>query len=103
MSALAFTVGARVRLTKAGGLYYGAVALNGEPRWPRFAYVPVDQGAGKDGTVLFAGERPHKPGADPRPYYVRWDNGAENSYREVDLELAPTAPEFSPLVPEGDL
>lgn len=94
MNDLTFTVGARVRLSQAGSRYYGGVPPH---------YTPVSQGGGTSGTVLMAGDRPHKPGADPRPYYVRWDNGAENSYREEDLELAPASAEFSPLVPGGDL
>ena len=36
-----------------------------------------------------------KPGAAPRPYYVRWDNGIENSYRVEDLERA-TEPSTEP-------
>ena len=75
---LAFRVGDRVRLSTIANSYYGGVG-----RW-----TPVGQGGGTDGTVLHAGDRPHKPGADPRPYYVRWDNGAENSYREGDLKPA---------------
>jgi len=80
-------VGDRVRLSPEGVRCYGGV-------WPHF--VPEAQGGGSDGTVLFAGERPHKPGAAPRPYYVRWDNGVENSYRVDDLmkaEVAPVDPE----------
>lgn len=79
MTALALTVGARVRLTPAGRGYYGG----------RGAWTPEGQGGGTDGTVLVAGDRPRVVGAEYRPYYVRWDNGAENSYREVDLEPAP--------------
>ncbi len=75
-------VGDRVRLTPEGVCCYGGA-------WPH--WVPEAQGGGSDGTVLFAGERPHKPEAAPRPYYVRWDRGAENSYREVDL-MAVAAP-----------
>jgi len=77
---LAHTVGDRVRLTRAGVAMYGGA-------WPH--WVPEAQGGGTTGTVLFAGARPHKPGAAPRPYYVRWDNGAENTYRVEDLEAAP--------------
>ena len=69
-------VGDRVRLSPEGVRCYGGV-------WPHF--VPEAQGGGSEGTVLFAGERPHKPGAAPRPYYVRWDSGVENSYRVEDL------------------
>ncbi len=46
------------------------------------------------GTVVEAGDRPHKPGAAPRPYLVRWDNGVLNSYREDDLTQA--LPEDAP-------
>lgn len=76
-----FSPGDRVRLTPAGISLYGGVA-----RW-----VPEAQGGGTPGTVLVAEDRPHRPGAAPRPYYVRWDNGAENSYREDDLERAEPA------------
>lgn len=69
--------GDRVRLTRDGVICYGGA-------WPHF--VPQGQGGGAPGTVLFAGDRPHKPGAAPRPYFVRWDNGVENSYRVEDLE-----------------
>jgi hypothetical protein len=78
---------ARVRLTREAVIFYGGT-------WPH--WVPTAQGGGQPGTLVFAGERPHKPGAAPRPYYVKWDNGAENSYREEDLERAPeeaTSPE----------
>lgn len=71
--------GDRVRLTRAGVTFYGGA-------WPHF--VPQGQGGGTTGTVLTAEDRPHKPGAAPRPYYVRWDNRVENSYREEDLEAA---------------
>jgi hypothetical protein len=74
---LSLRAGDRVRLTPEGVRCYGGV-------WPHF--IPEGQGAGAPGTVLVAGERPHKPGAAPRPYYVRWDNGVENSYRVEDLE-----------------
>lgn len=76
---LELRVGDRVRLTRVAVTTYGGA-------WPH--WVPEGQGGGKDGTVLFAGDRPHKPGAAPRPYYVRWDNGIENSYRVEDLERA---------------
>jgi hypothetical protein len=75
---LQFKVTDRVRLTPAAVRYYGGAS----------GWVPEAQGGGKDGTVVFAGERPHKPGAEPRPYYVHWDNGAENSYRKCDLQAA---------------
>lgn len=71
--------GDRVRLTPAAVAFYGGA-------WPHF--VPQGQGGGTIGTVLLAADRPHKPGAAPRPYYVRWDNGVDNSYRVEDLELA---------------
>lgn len=73
---LVFEVGDRVRLARAAYALYGGA-------WPH--YCPQGQGGGSAGTILFAGERPHKPGAAPRPYYVRWDNGIENSYRVDDL------------------
>ncbi len=76
--------GVRVRLTRAGVTFYGGA-------WPHF--VPQAQGGGSVGTLLAAEERPHKPGAAPRPYYVRWDSGVENSYREEDLEAAAPATE----------
>jgi hypothetical protein len=76
--------GTRVRLSRAGVTFYGGA-------WPHF--VPQAQGGGSVGTVLVAAERPHKPGAAPRPYYVRWDNGVENSYRVEDLEAATETPE----------
>ena len=72
--------GDRVRLTRAAVAFYGGA-------WPHF--VPQGQGGGSAGTVLIAEDRPHKPGAAPRPYYVRWDNGVENSYRVEDLEAIP--------------
>lgn len=75
-----FGPGDRVRLTQVGIALYGGVA-----QW-----VPESQGGGNPGTVLIAADRPHKPGASPRPYYVLWDNGAENSYREEDLEAETT-------------
>jgi hypothetical protein len=67
-----------VRLTRAGVVCYGGV-------WPNF--IPQGQGGGTLGTVLLAGDRPYRPGAAPRPYFVHWDNGAENSYRVEDLVL----------------
>ncbi|HJV89145.1 MAG TPA: hypothetical protein VJ623_02475 [Holophagaceae bacterium] len=88
LSELEFTAGDRVRLTRAGVTMYGGA-------WPH--WVPEAQGGGAPGTVLFAGERPHKPGAAPRPYYVRWDNGVENTYRVEDLEAA-----MAPESPEGE-
>lgn len=93
---LQFNVGDRVRLTREGVALYGGA-------WPH--WVPEAQGGGTAGTVLFAGERAHKPGAAPRPYYVRWDNGAENTYREADLEAGRgDAPEGDPpanVIPFG--
>lgn len=80
--------GDRVRLTPAAVAFYGGA-------WPHF--VPQGQGGGTTGTVLFAGDRPHRPGATPRPYYVRWDNGAENSYRVGDLEAPPPPAAEAPL------
>ena len=74
-----FKPGDRVRLSHAGVSHYGGI-------WPHF--IPEAQGGGTPGTVLVAGDRPHKPGAAPRPYYVLWDNGAENSYRVEDLVAA---------------
>jgi hypothetical protein len=74
----------RVRLTRAGVTFYGGA-------WPHF--IPQGQGGGTIGTLLAAEDRPHKPGATPRPYYVRWDNGVENSYRVEDLECAEPLPE----------
>jgi len=73
-----FASGDRVCLTPAGISLYGGVS-----QW-----VPPSQGAGLPGTVLVAAERPFRPGAAPRPYFVRWDNGAENSYREEDLQAS---------------
>lgn len=73
---LAFKPGDRVKLTPLAVAFYGGA-------WPH--WVPEAQGGGSPGTVVFAGERPHKPGAAPRPYYVRWDSGIENSYRAEDL------------------
>lgn len=75
---LSLQPGATVRLTPTAVRYYGGVP-------PHF--VPAGQGGGTKGTVVIAGERPHKPGADPRPYFVQWENGYSNSYREGDLEL----------------
>ncbi len=77
---LEFKPGDRVRLTRAGVICYGGA-------WPN--WVPEQQGGGSTGTVLFAGDRPHKPGAAPRPYFVRWDSGVENAYRVEDLERGP--------------
>lgn len=74
-----FKPGDRVRLSRVAVPFYGGA-------WPHF--VPQAQGGGTPGTVLLAADRPHKPGAAPRPYYVRWDNGVENSYRVEDLEAA---------------
>lgn len=74
-----FKPGDRVKLSRAGVIYYGGA-------WP--AWVPQEQGGGSTGTVVFAGDRPHKPGAAPRPYFVRWDSGVENAYRVEDLERA---------------
>lgn len=89
---LRFKVGDRVRLAPQAVLYYG-----GAPGW-----VPEGQGGGTAGTVAFAGERPHRPGAQPRPYYVTWDNGAGNSYREEDLaEAEPPREEPSNIIPFG--
>jgi len=95
--------GDRVRLTRLGVTFYGGA-------WPHF--VPQTQGGGTLGTLLLAEDRPHKPGAAPRPYLVRWDNGMENSYRVEDLEAAealleatqeadadPRAPEPDNIVP----
>ncbi len=81
---LLFKAGDRVRLARAAYALYGGA-------WPNFC--PQGQGGGRPGTVLFAGDRPHKPGAAPRPYYVRWDNGVENSYRVEDLEADEERPE----------
>ncbi|GLH72062.1 hypothetical protein GETHLI_05640 [Geothrix limicola] len=86
-----FKPGDRVRLTRTGVTFYGGA-------WPH--HVPQGQGGGTTGTVLVAEDRPHKPGAAPRPYYVRWDNQVENSYREEDLEAATPAepgPDAEPL------
>lgn len=82
-----FKPGDRVQLTRLGVTFYGGV-------WPHF--VPQGQGGGALGTVLVAEDRPHKPGAAPRPYYVRWDNGVENSYRVEDLESASAASRTEP-------
>jgi len=84
---LAFKPGDRVRLTRAGVICYGGA-------WPN--WIPEQQGGGSTGTVLFAGDRPHKPGAAPRPYFVRWDSGVENAYRVEDLEPAEAAAEGDP-------
>ena len=82
-----FQPGDRIRLTQVGVTFYGGA-------WPHF--VPQAQGGGTVGTILVAEDRPHKPGAAPRPYYVRWDNGVENSYRVEDLEAALPAPTALP-------
>lgn len=87
---LAFKAGDRVRLTREAVTLYGGA-------WPD--WVPESQGGGTAGTLLFAGERPRKPGAAPRPYYVRWDNGAENAYRVEDLEAAEAAPSEGEAAP----
>ena len=58
-------------------------------------WIPEGQGGGSSGTVLFAGERLYDRNAAARPYYVRWDNGAENSYRVEDLELDPPDTEIT--------
>jgi len=79
---LEFKPGDRVNLTDSAGCYYG-----GNPKW-----IPPSQGGGTAGYVLFAGERPYDPRAAARPYFVRWDNGAENSYRVDDLQAAPRIP-----------
>ena len=84
--------GDRVRLTHAGVTFYGGA-------WPHF--VPQGQGGGTAGTLLSAEDRPHKPGAAPRPYYVRWDSGVENSYRVEDLEAVPTIPELPAETPSN--
>jgi len=85
----------RVRRPGAGGGFDGGTWPTGRPR---------AQGGGQRGTLGFGGERPHKPGAAPRPYFVRWDNGAENSYRVEDLELAPkeTIAPAAPINDAGD-
>lgn len=78
---LSFHVGDRISLTANAVAFYGG-------SWPHF--IPQGQGGGSVGTVVEAGERPHKPGAAPRPYLVAWDNGVVNSYREEDLIMAGT-------------
>ncbi len=83
-------VGDRVCLTREGVAMYGGV-------WPN--WIPGAQGGGTAGTLLLSEDRPHKPGAAPRPYYVKWDNGAENSYRVDDLELADEAASKPPSSP----
>lgn len=82
---LRFNFGDEVRLTREAVALYGG-------KWPEF--VPQGQGGGAVGIITqarFRGES--KPGAEPRPYMVLWENGAVNSYREIDLEPAvmPTA------------
>ena len=68
----------RVKLTSVAESYYGGVPGR---------FVPRDQGAGTGGIVLIADEnRLHDPRAAARPYFVLWDNGAKNSYREEDLQ-----------------
>lgn len=91
---LAFQPGDRVRLTRAAVAFYGGA-------WPHF--VPQGQGGGTAGTVVEAGDRPHKPGAAPRPYLVAWENGVVNSYREEDLEVSVAEPDEPPsnIVPFG--
>ena len=84
--------GDRVCLTHVGVSFYGGA-------WPHF--VPQAQGGGTLGTVLTAKERPHKPGAAPRPYYVRWDSGVENSYRVEDLKPGTPATEEAPETPSN--
>lgn len=86
-----FKLGDRVKLTPSGVIYYG-----GTPGW-----TPEGQGGGKPGTVVVAGDRPHEPGACPRPYLVSWDNGAVNSYREEDLQAAPEVEAAVNVVPFG--
>ena len=58
MPTLTFKRGDRVMLTPAAVRYYG-----GAPGW-----TPQMQGGGKPGTIVVASDRPHKPGASPRPY-----------------------------------
>lgn len=86
------TPNTRVRLTREAVIFYGG-------QWPH--WVPTAQGGGQPGTLVFAGERPHKPGAAPRPYYVHWDNGAENSYRVEDLEAVPEAAATPDVAPDA--
>ena len=75
---LEFKPSDRVCLTRAAVALYGGA-------WPHF--VPEGQGGGKGGKVTLAAFRgENKPGASPRPYMVRWDNGVLNSYREEDLQ-----------------
>lgn len=78
---LSFGVGARVRLSTYGRMYYGAAGGS---------FVPQSQGGPSGiGTILVVDRnRPHDPRADARPYYLCWDNGSLNSYREVDLVSA---------------
>lgn len=87
---LAFQPGDRVQLTPHAIRTYG-----GAP-----GFVPEGQGGGTTGTVVYAGDRPYKPGAAPRPYYVKWDNGVGNSYREEDLRTVGVAPDASEAAPE---
>lgn len=75
---LDFKPGDRVMLTREGSALYGGA-------WPHF--IPEGQGGGKGGIVTQATYRgENKPGAAPRPYMVKWDNGVSNSYRVEDLE-----------------
>ncbi len=84
---LEFKKGDRVRITASGSSYYG-----GRGR----LWVPPCQGGGTAGTVIIAAFRgEEKPGADPRPYMVEWDNGTKNSYRIGDLELDPPDTEIT--------
>lgn len=67
-----------VRLSPAGCALYGGVY----GKW-----APKSQGGGGVGVIVTAGFRnENKPGAAPRPYIVRWENGSINSYREEDLD-----------------
>ncbi len=75
---LKFKPGDRVHLTRAAVALYGGA-------WPHF--VPESQGGGTPGTVILAVYRgEEKPGAAPRPYFVHWNNGVQNSYRVEDLQ-----------------
>jgi len=78
--------GTRVRLTREAIAYYRGFPIGPEED-P--VYIPKGQGGGSLGTIIQAGGRKHSPGADARPYFVAWENGATNSYREQDLEAAP--------------
>lgn len=90
---LRFNPGDRVRLTAGAVTFYGGA-------WPHF--IPQGQGGGTTGTVVEAGDRPHKPGAAPRPYLVAWDNGVVNSYRDEDLEGLHEEPEEEDGTSDGD-